>query len=543
MWQLMERSFTKKFLLKYRDLVHKSTGVNDPNYKRSDIAYWKDILFLSLLEYALPICLITVIPGLFLLNEGPSVKAISIGIFVLLVITTVTFLKGLELHWRKFIMVSLLYLLSVYYISSLGYIGPGIFYLLSMTVLIALILPIRYAYLSIVLNLIILLTFASINWIQPHNWSLPVLYHAKQWVTLGISLLIVELMIVLLIDKIFDRLQITIYKKDRLRDNYTRIFDSSPIPMWLFDIDTLKFLAVNNAAVQQYGYSKEEFLASNIQILRPQELQQEIQELVAMNKDQFSFRKNEVLHLTKTGDKLYVNIESRLMSYKGSNAKLVLATNITAQVKAERENNESILKIKQSEANLQAIFNSTGEGFVLLDDTYHIISFNEKALVARFLNKNHHAFELGHSIFDYVDDFRKGPLREYLRQVDEGLTVEYELEFEVDGKSLWMHYTIMPVQQESLKKGICINGRDITAFKRYVQTIEAQNAKLRDISWTQSHMVRGPLARIMGLNSLIRNSSDLQEQHELLHFLELSCNDLDTVVRKIVKDSENQNLG
>jgi PAS domain S-box-containing protein len=538
----MNKALRQNLLLKYRELVHKGTGMDDPNYKRSDIAYWKDILFLTLLQYALPICLITVIPGVFLLNQGQSVMAVFIALFILFVVIMVTFKRGLKIHWRKFIIISLLYLLSIYYIASLGYIGPGIFYLLALTVLIALILPIRYAYLSIVFNATVLLFFAYMNWLQPLDWSLDVIYIFREWFTLCLSLLTVELIIVLLIDKIFDRLQITIYKKDRLRENYTRIFDSSPIPMWLFDINTLRFLAVNDAAVSQYGYSKEEFLSSTIQMLRPEELQPEIENIVAANKGEFSFRKDEVIHLTKGNEKIYVNIESRLMTYKGNNAKLVLAANITAQVKAEAVNTESILKIKQSEANLQAIFNSTSEGFVLLDDTYNIISFNEKALVARFLNKDHIPFELGKSIFDYVDDYRKAPLQVYLDQVDAGLTVEYELEFEVGGKSLWMHYTIMPVYEENSKRGICINGREITEFKNYVHTIEAQNARLREISWTQSHMVRGPLARIMGLNSLIRDSTDVQEQKELLHYLGQSCTDLDTVVRKIVKDSEDQKI-
>jgi PAS domain S-box-containing protein len=538
----MNKDLLQKLLLKYRELVRNGTGINDPNYKRSDIAYWKDILFLTLLEYALPICLLTVIPGAFLLNQSHLVMAVYITLFVLFVVIMVTFRRGLTIKWRKLITVSLLYLLSIYYIACLGYIGPGIFYLLAITVLIALILPIRYAYLSVAFNAMVLLFFAYMNWLQPLDWSLDVIYIFKEWFTLCFSLLTVELIIVMLIDKIFDRLQITLYKKDRLRQNYTRIFDSSPIPMWLFDVDTLRFLAVNDAAVIQYGYSKEQFLNSTIQMLRPKEHQTEIQNIVDANKEQFSFKKYGVVHLTQGGEKLYVNIESRLMTYKGSNAKLVLASNITAQVKAEAENTESILKIKQSEANLQAIFNSTGEGFVLLDDTYHIISFNEKALVARFLNKDHIPFQLGRSIFDYVDDYRKAPLQAYLNQVDEGLTVEYELEFEVEGKSLWMHYTIMPVYQDNSKKGICINGREITDFKTYVQTIEAQNIKLREISWTQSHMVRAPLARIMGLNSLIRVSTDLQEQKELLSFLEQSCTDLDAVVRKIVKDSEDQKI-
>jgi signal transduction histidine kinase len=162
--------------------------------------------------------------------------------------------------------------------------------------------------------------------------------------------------------------------------------------------------------------------------------------------------------------------------------------------------------------------------------------------VARFLNKDHIPFKIGKSIFDYVDDYRQAPLQVYLDQVDAGSTVEYELEFDVLGKSFWMHYTIMPVYEDNIKKGLCINGREITEFKTYVQTIEEQNKKLKEISWTQSHMVRGPLARIMGLNGLIRDSTDVAEQKELLDFLEQSCTDLDTVVRKIVKDSEDQKI-
>ena len=49
------------------------------------------------------------------------------------------------------------------------------------------------------------------------------------------------------------------------------LFDASPMPMWVYDAETLAFLAVNDAAVRHYGYSREEFLAMRIIDIRPPE--------------------------------------------------------------------------------------------------------------------------------------------------------------------------------------------------------------------------------------------------------------------------------
>ena len=52
---------------------------------------------------------------------------------------------------------------------------------------------------------------------------------------------------------------------------YRLLFESSPIPMWVFDRQTLKFLAVNEAAVRHYGFSGPEFLTMTIADIRPEE--------------------------------------------------------------------------------------------------------------------------------------------------------------------------------------------------------------------------------------------------------------------------------
>src|ERR1017187_1227540 len=54
-------------------------------------------------------------------------------------------------------------------------------------------------------------------------------------------------------------------------ERYGLLFDSNPLPMWIFERKTLKFLAVNEAASRQYGFSSREFLTMTIADIRPEE--------------------------------------------------------------------------------------------------------------------------------------------------------------------------------------------------------------------------------------------------------------------------------
>lgn len=534
----MEKSYWNICWLSYTRLVHLNSGIIKAHYKRGDIAYWRDVLFLTILEYCLPLSLLTIIPGLCLLHSDSSYSAPSVALVVTLLLSITTFGWGLALRWRKFIVVSVFYGLATYHIYTQGYVGFGLFYLLAITVLIALILPVEFAYWSILTDAVLLTAFGMIVWLKPQSWPIARYYLIHDWIVFGLSLVVVEFIVILLIDKIFGLLQVTIYKKDKMRENYTRIFDSSPIPMWLFDTNTYQFLAVNDAAIKQYGYTRQEFLQLSIPALWPTAQQQYLVDLISLNKTQIQFSLDDVVNVTKQMEVIHVKIESRLLTYKARQAKLVLATNVTAEVKAKSDNDKANLKIKQSEANLKAIFGSTVEGYLLLDKSYHIISFNEKARASMLLNKNQLMFRIGKSIFDYIEDSRLDNFKDMLSRVEQGTKVEYGREYTINGQKLWVHYTVTPVYQDHMMNGICINGRDITAYHNHLQTIEAQNVTLRDISWMQSHLVRAPLARIMAIKPLLMDCDDKVECNQLLNYLDLSCGELDAVIRKIVSESD-----
>lgn len=82
--------------------------------------------------------------------------------------------------------------------------------------------------------------------------------------------------------------------------------------------------------------------------------------------------------------------------------------------------------------------------------------------------------------------------------------------------------------------------QDITDSVNYIEAIEKQNQRLREIAFTQSHHVRAPLARIIGLSKLLSDSNEREEtKKECLQYLISSADELDGVIKDIVKKAEN----
>ncbi len=84
--------------------------------------------------------------------------------------------------------------------------------------------------------------------------------------------------------------------------------------------------------------------------------------------------------------------------------------------------------------------------------------------------------------------------------------------------------------------------QDITEIQNYIQTIEDHNSRLKDIAWTQSHVVRAPLARIMGLVDLIQSYPNIDEQSQLLKHINTSARELDDIIRNITRKTEDATL-
>lgn len=119
-------------------------------------------------------------------------------------------------------------------------------------------------------------------------------------------------------------------------ESHRELFESNPHPMWVFDLETLAFLAVNDAAIHQYGYSRAEFLAMTIKDIRPAEEIPRLLDnlaLVSAGIDEAGVWQ----HRTKDGRVIFVEIVSHPMRFAGRSAEQVLAHDVTKRLAAEAE--------------------------------------------------------------------------------------------------------------------------------------------------------------------------------------------------------------
>jgi len=156
----------------------------------------------------------------------------------------------------------------------------------------------------------------------------------------------------------FDRLMLTVKSElaERLTSehaamiserNYRMLFDSHPQAMWLYDIDTLAFLEVNSAAIEQYGYTRDEFMHMTISDIRPiQDVPKflELQSEPAPNYD----RSGPWIHRFKDGSTVQVLITSHTVSFGAHRARFVLAEELTTSQKLELEMLQSKARVDAS---------------------------------------------------------------------------------------------------------------------------------------------------------------------------------------------------
>ena len=151
---------------------------------------------------------------------------------------------------------------------------------------------------------------------------------------------------------------------------YRLLFESNPEPMWVFDDTTLKFMAVNDAAVIQYGYSREEFLNMTIKDIRPEE---DIQDLLNRKAnvvdDHGSYDSTGWRHRLKNGSVIEVEITWHRLEFLGRLAKLVIARDVTDRRHAERE-------IQYQQIRFQQLLENAPIGILQVDAEDRILDAN-----------------------------------------------------------------------------------------------------------------------------------------------------------------------
>ena len=120
----------------------------------------------------------------------------------------------------------------------------------------------------------------------------------------------------------------------RREESFRLLFKDNPVPMWVFDRESLRFLAVNEAAIAHYGYSREQFMSIMVTDLRPIDDRVRFANLLR-NLSGDKLEEVVVQHATADGTIIDICAYSRALVYEGHNARLAAIHDITKAKRTE----------------------------------------------------------------------------------------------------------------------------------------------------------------------------------------------------------------
>jgi two-component system, sporulation sensor kinase E len=320
---------------------------------------------------------------------------------------------------------------------------------------------------------------------------------------------------------------------------YKLLFDSNPLPLWMIAKDDLTIIAVNDAAANLYGYTKDELLYMSVTALRPEEdLEQQLegyQRDVSTSTDMGIVR-----HLKKDGTIMFVQLIVHDIIFEGRPVRLSLTNDITEKLKAEES-------LQKSEANLQTILNTTDTAYALFDLDLKVLAFNQKA--SEFVKDQYnHSPEKGDLLVDYFPVDRFPRLINNTMEVLNGHNINFEVDYpRAEGSPLWYYVRLFPITNDSKEiLGVLMALYDITERKNAEQDLKSAYERIqshinsiKNMAWKQSHLIRSPLANLKGLTSMLK---DNPANAKVLEFIENELDRMDTIIIEMAEDASDHDF-
>jgi two-component system cell cycle sensor histidine kinase/response regulator CckA len=157
---------------------------------------------------------------------------------------------------------------------------------------------------------------------------------------------------------------------------YRALFESNPVPMWVFDRESLCFLAVNEAAIAKYGWSREEFGAMTIRDIRAGEDQPSLTAALD-HSNPGRHHAGRFRHRRHDGSALIVDVVSHGLNFDGRDARLVMAFDVTDREQAVAALHEANHRLQERDAEYR----------VMTDGIPLCIVYVDNALVVQFVNR------------------------------------------------------------------------------------------------------------------------------------------------------------
>ena len=247
--------------------------------------------------------------------------------------------------------------------------------------------------------------------------------------------------------------------------SYRELFESSPRPMWVYDVETLRFLTVNESAVRAYGYSRDEFLAMTIADVRPLEDVPAMTRMVRAMGAGFN-PSGFWRHRRRDGSLMDVEITSHSIDFGGRPARLVLVSDVTAQRAAEAA-------LQASEAELRAVFAAMTDVVLVFDADARYVKIAPTSPELLYRPTEALLGRRAREIFaPALAEYFESVVRQAL---DGDAPVHFDYELEIGGEPRWFSGTASPMRPAGAGTSggggrVLWVARDVTASKQ----LEAQ---------------------------------------------------------------------
>jgi PAS domain S-box-containing protein len=254
---------------------------------------------------------------------------------------------------------------------------------------------------------------------------------------------------------------------------YRVLFATYPSPTWVYDAKTLAFLAVNDAAVDHYGYSREQFLAMTIREIRPPEDIPALLEAGTVTSEGPQAA-GVWRHRKQNGDIILADIYASAIQFEGRVAQLAIAIDVTEQRRAEEA-------IRNSESQLRAIIDHEPECVKVVSAGGLLLEMNPAGL--RMIEAESSAQIRGHPVSELIHPEDRVCFAELHRRAAAGETGQ--LQFRIiglKGRERWVDTHSVGLRNGSGTPGSVLSvTRDVTDQRRAEIASREADQHLADI--------------------------------------------------------------
>ncbi|MEL7833231.1 PAS domain S-box protein [Fodinibius sp. Rm-B-1B1-1] len=236
---------------------------------------------------------------------------------------------------------------------------------------------------------------------------------------------------------------------------YRDLFELSPQPKFVYDIKTLNILDVNRRAIDHYGYSRKEFLSMTIRDIRPKEEIPDLEETLEKSlQTKGIFESGVHTHQKKNGARIKVNIKSTFITFKGQEARIVVADDVTDRLKTERQ-------LALSEQRFKSLVQNGGDLIAILDREANFTYLSQTYVNVLGMHPEDY---IGVNAYQFVHPDDRARIQEHVKNLDKNDRVEvapYRFK-NADGEWRWVETTYTSMFDNPAVEGFVANSRDVT---------------------------------------------------------------------------------